>query len=340
MEAFPDRFARQVRFAPLGPEGQGRLERARVLLVGCGALGGVAAQILVRAGVGALRLVDRDVVEPSNLPRQVLFEDRHARAGTPKALAAAETLARSGGPTRIEALVAHVDARNLPELARDADLVLDGTDNLATRYLVNDECVRAGRPWVYAGVVGASGLVLAVVPGSGPCLRCLFPDPPPAGSLPTCATAGVLLPAVGAVASMQAGLALRLLASPADLAPALVELDAWEGTVRRLEAARDPDCPACVRRRFAFLESPPPRSAVVLCGRNAVQVFGEGRGVDLERLARHVEGVARDVRRAGAFLRFSVPEHRLTLFPDGRALVEGTEDADRARALYDRYVGA
>jgi adenylyltransferase/sulfurtransferase len=187
--------------------------------------------------------------------------------------------------------------------------------------------------------VAASGLALAVVPGRGPCLRCLFRDPPPAGTLATCDTAGVLLPAVGAVASMQAGLALRLLAAPEGLVPALVELDAWEGRARRVEAARDPDCPACARRSFPFLEQPPPRAALVLCGRNAVQVLGAGRGVDLERLARRVDGLAHEVRRAGAFLRFSVDGHRLTLFPDGRALVEGTEDADRALALYDRYVG-
>lgn len=338
-DPFPDRFERQARFAPLGGEGQERLARAHVLLVGCGALGGVAAQTLTRSGVGRLRIVDRDVVEPTNLPRQVLFEDRHASAGTPKAEAARETLARAGGPTRVEARVAHVDARNLPALAEGVDLVLDGTDNLATRYLLNDFCVREGLPWVYAGVVGAAGLVLAVVPGHGPCLRCLFPDPPPAGSLPTCDTAGVLLPAVGAVASVQAGLALRLLAAPEGLVPALVEIDAWEGRARRVEAARASDCPACGARRFPFLEAPAPRDALVMCGRNAVQVLGAGRGLDLERVAERLGALTHDLRRAGSFLRFSVDAHRLTLFPDGRALVEGTEDPGRARALYDRYVG-
>jgi len=179
----PHRFDRQERFAPLGPAGQARLERARVLVVGAGALGGVLAQNLVRAGVGTLVLADRDVVELTNLPRQVLFEDRHAAEATPKALAARETLARIGGPTVVEAHAVHVEASNLEQLAADADLILDGTDNLTTRYLINDFAVRSGVPWIYGGVVSSGGLVLAVRPGKSACLRCIFPDPPPPGTV-------------------------------------------------------------------------------------------------------------------------------------------------------------
>jgi adenylyltransferase/sulfurtransferase len=335
------RFDRQTRFAPLGPDGQARLGAARAVVVGCGATGGVLAQSLARAGVGTLVLVDRDVVELSNLPRQVLFDERHARDETPKALAAAETLARAGGPTRVEPVVAHLDGRNVRALCAGADVVLDGTDNLPTRYLLNDHAVATGVPWIYAGVVGAEGLVLAVLPGRGPCLRCLFPDPPPPGTLATCDTAGVILPAVGAVASLAAGLALRVLAGRADeLVPALVSVDAWGGAARTIAVARDPACPCCARGETPFLDAAPSRRPVVMCGRGAVQVVGVAAAPDLDALFERVRGVAADARRAGDILRFRVDEHRLTVFADGRALVEGTEDPDRARALYDRWVGA
>lgn len=339
-----ERFDRQVRFAPLGRRGQAGLVSSRVLVVGCGALGGVLAQTLFRSGVGELVLVDRDLVEWSNLPRQVLFDERHARAGTPKALAARQTLEHGGGPTRVEAHVAHVDARNLERLAEDCDLVLDGTDNLETRYLINDHCVERGVPWVYAGVVGSAGLVLPVRPGEGACLSCLFPEPPPDGVLPTCDTAGVLLPAVGAVASIAAGLALRLLGRPDDPPPsALVEVDTWNGAVRRLLAPRAPDCPTCVQRRFPWLHRPG-GDAIALCGRNTVQIpapeAGASPRVDLVALARRLPPDAAEARLHERMLRFSLDGCRLSVFPDGRALVEGTADVTRARTLFERALGA
>lgn len=337
-----DRFDRQVRFAPLGRAGQERLQSARVLVVGVGALGGAIAQALTRAGVGELVLVDRDVVEPTNLARQVLFDAEHARAGTPKALAAAETLARIGGPTRIQPHVAHVDALSLARLALGAVLLLDGTDNLATRYLLNDFAVSRGVPWIYAGVVGASGLVLPVLPGVGACLRCVFPDPPPPGVLATCESAGVIAPAVLAIGAIASGFALRILGGePSDpLEPALIEIDAWHGSVRRLVAPRSADCPACVRGEFPFLAAANARAPVVLCGRNSVQLPAPAVRPDLASLARRLEAVARDVQSTGVFLRFRVGAERVTVFGDGRALVEGTSDPSRARAVYDRFVGA
>jgi molybdopterin/thiamine biosynthesis adenylyltransferase len=341
----PARFDRQIRFAPLGRAGQERIESARVLIVGCGALGGSVAQTLARCGVGTLVLVDRDIVELTNLPRQVLFEERHAREGTPKVDAARETLARIGGPTRLETHAVHLEAENLPSLAAQADLILDGTDNLPTRYLLNDFSIQSRIPWIYAGVVGSGGLVLPVTPDAepaGPCLRCLFPEPPPPGSLDTCETAGVILPAVGSIASMQCGLALRWLATaPAErprLATPLLQLDAWTGDVLRIDVPRQPDCPCCVGRQFPFLDEPPTRSAVVLCGRNTVQVRGSQGRPDMRRVAAGLAGHARDVQQAGAMLRFEVEGLRVTLFPDGRALIEGTEDPGRARAVYDRYL--
>lgn len=339
MEPSSRRFERQTRFAPLGRAGQERLESARVLIVGCGALGGALAQSLSRSGVGELVLVDRDLVEESNLPRQVLFDENHAREATPKVLAAAQTLSRIGGPTRLVTHAVHFDEQNAEELAEGCALVLDGTDNLATRYLVNDLCVASARPWIYAGVVGAGGLVLPVLPGRGPCLRCLFPEPAPAGTLETCESAGVLQPAVALVAALEAGLALRILAADANLVPELFELDAWEPRLRTLSVTRDPECPCCARGEFPFLEDAAPHRAVRLCGRNTVQVRGARGGTDLARVEHALAGVARSVQRNELLLRFEVEEGRITLFPDGRALVEGTEDVGRALALYDRYVG-
>jgi len=338
--ATANRFDRQIRFAPLGRAGQERIEGARVLLVGCGALGGVLAQCLARAGVGELVLVDRDIVELTNLPRQVLFDDAHAAEGRPKALAARETLERMGGPTRVIPHAVHVDAGNLGELSRGCALVLDGTDNLETRYLVNDYAIESGTPWIYAGVVGGSGLVMPVLPGQGACLRCVFPEPPPPGTLPTCDSAGVILPAVGVVASMAAGLALRLLAEdPPTLEPGLIEMDVWNGEVRRLNAPRDPNCPACVRKDLRFLHHPAGGDAVRLCGRNTVQIPAGGRRPDLDAIATNLPDSVTDVVRSSVLLRFAVEDVRLTLFRDGRALIEGTDSPDRARAIYDRLVG-
>lgn len=347
MSTYERRFERQTRFARLGKEGQERLERARVLVVGCGALGGAIAQNLARSGVGELRLVDRDVVEESNLPRQVLFEERHARERVEKAVAARETLERVGGPTRVDARSEHVDADNVEHLVEGVDLVLDGTDNLETRYLLNDVCVDRGIPWIYGGVVGGNGLVLAVRPGLGPCLACVFPEAPPPGVLPTCETAGVIQPAVALVAALQSGLALRLLATApgADdgFVPRLLEVDAWDGRVRDLALARDPRCRVCrtdAPREHAHLHAPVVQRAVSLCGRNTVQVRGGRARPDLTRLAQGLRGVAADVRLQGNVLRFDVDEHRFTVFADGRALIQGSNDSDRALALYDRYVGS
>jgi adenylyltransferase/sulfurtransferase len=332
------RFERQVRFAPFGRTGQANLVSARVLVVGCGALGGVLAETFFRAGVGELVLVDRDVVELSNLPRQVLFSERHARAGTPKALAARETLEAIGGPTRIEAHVRHVEARNLELLAGEADLVLDGTDNLATRYLLNDFSVAHGVPWVYAGVVGSAGLVLPVLPGRSACLACVFPSPPPDGELPTCESAGVLLPAVGAVASFAAGLGLRLVARPELVfEPALLELDTWNGSVRRLSAPRDPECRVCARREFDWLHRAG-EEALALCGRNTVQIPARGARPALGLVARRLTG-AEDVQLSAELLRFRFEQCRVSLFSDGRGLVEGTSDVARAGALFARAFG-
>jgi adenylyltransferase/sulfurtransferase len=339
------RFDRQVRFASFGARGQERLGSASVLVVGCGALGGSLAMTLTRCGIGRIVLVDRDVVEPTNLPRQVLFDERHV--GRPKVAAAEEALARIGGPTRVETHAAHLGSDNVGELGRGADLLLDGTDNLATRYLLNDFAVERGIPWVYGGVVGAAGLVLPVVPGVTACLRCIFPEPAPPGSLPTCDTAGVILPAVSAIAALQSAAALRILASDASerasFEARLFDLDVWGFEANVLGAPRDPDCPCCGRREFEFLDAPAGGDAISLCGRNTVQVRPQrapGSRPDLARVAERLRGQARDLRHEGGLLVFAVEDARFTVFPDGRALIEGTSDLSRGRSLYDRYLGS
>ncbi len=339
------RFERQARFAPLGSQGQSRLEASSALIVGCGALGGSLALTLVRSGVGRVKLVDRDVIEESNLPRQVLFEPEDI--ARPKATVAKERLARVGGPTRIEASARHLDAELLRELADDVDLVLDGTDNLATRYLLNDYCVERGLPWIYGGVVGSSGLVLPVLPGSGACLRCLFPEPPPPGALPTCDTAGVLLSAVSAIAAFQSGAALRWLSGDSDararFVPRLVELDVWTLEAHSLCAPRDPSCPCCGAREFAFLDAASESDAVSLCGRNTVQVRArrlQRERVDLAELAARLQRASVAAVLRDGILRLQLGTISVSVFPDGRALFEGTSDLDTARALYDRWLGS
>ncbi|HPF15786.1 MAG: ThiF family adenylyltransferase [Planctomycetes bacterium] len=339
MTTTPDnRFDRQTRFAPFGTAGQAKLEQASVFLLGAGALGGVIAQSLVRSGVGRLVFADRDSVDWTNLPRQVLFEDRHAAASTPKAWAALEALERIGGPTRLEAHATHVDADNLVELSAGCDVLLDGSDNLETRYLLNDLAVKSDRPWVYAGVIGGGGLVMPIRPNVGPCLRCLFPEPPPPGTLETCDTSGVLMPAVGSVASLAAGMALRLLVDPAGTPLRLMEIDAWHGELRTLSIPRHPECPACGKRTFPFLEAPLSERTLTLCGRNTVQVRGQGVEVDLDAMARRLAQAASRVERLGPLLRAELDGHRVTLFRDGRALIEGTEDRGTALAIYDRFL--
>jgi len=284
-----------------------------------------------------LVIADRDQVDWTNLPRQVLFEDRHAEQSTPKVMAAMESLQRMGGPTRIEPHATHVDADNLAELAGDCDLILDGTDNLATRYLINDFCVSRGVPWIYAGVIGGNGLVMPGLPVRGACLRCLFPEPPPPGSMETCDTAGVLMPAVGTIASFASGLALRLLIQP-DVDTHLVEFDVWHGSTRQLSIPKHAQCPACAAGEFPYLNATLSERTLSLCGRNTIQVRGRGVELNLESLLAKLQLVDAHAVGLGPLVRAELEGHRVTIFRDGRALIEGTEDEGRALAIYDRYL--
>jgi molybdopterin/thiamine biosynthesis adenylyltransferase len=337
------RYSRQMLFAPLGREGQERLLRARVVLVGCGALGSVSADSLVRAGVGQLRIVDRDFLELNNLQRQVLFDEHDVAANLPKAEAAARKLRAVNSRVNVEAVIADLNADNAESLCERADLVLDGTDNLETRFLINDVAVKHDIPWVYGACVAAEGLMMAIVPGQTPCLRCLWDDAPPAGMMPTCDTVGVLGPLVHLVAGFQVLEALKLLSGrPEALHGRLITIDAWSGQTRSLnmQSARNAgDCPCCAQRSFEYLSGRKSGSVTTLCGRNAVQVLAPpGTRVDLAQLAGRLPlGLA--AAHNAWLLRFHADGCTVTVFPDGRAIVQGTPDAAVARSLLARYIG-
>ena len=336
-----ERYARQIIFPEIGYAGQARLLASRVTLVGCGALGTVIANVLARAGVGFLRIVDRDYVELSNLQRQVLFDEDDARDGAPKAVAAVAKLQRINSTIAYEAVVSDFGPDNAERLIRDVDLVLDGVDNFEVRYVVNDACVKLGKPWVYAAAIASYGVVMPIVPGQTACLRCIFADPPPAGSVDTCDTAGVLGPVPGVIANVASAEALKLLVGAADaISRGLLWIDCWFNTVQRTPIeAPVPDCPTCQQRHFEFLERDSAAPAATLCGRDAVQVRPTSPGeINLPALAGRLEAVG-EVRQNPHLVRLVVPPHELTIFRDGRAIVKGTSDPAVARGLYARYVG-
>jgi len=332
------RYSRQSRFAPLGPQGQERIRAAAVAVIGCGALGTVEAELLARAGVGRLRIIDRDFVEWSNLQRQFLFDESDADAGLPKAVAAARRLARVNSEVVIEPLVADLTPANIEDLLEGVELILDGTDNFEARFLVNDYAVSRGIPWIYAAAVGSYGLTMAIVPGRTACLRCVYPEPPQ-GSQPTCETEGVLAPVTACIASLACGNAFKILGCGSEsVNTRLTTVDIWSGEIRQTAAPeRDPECPCCAHRDFVHLTGQR-RSPISLCGRNAVQIHERFRPVDLADLARRLAPLA-TVRANDFAVRASIDPYELTVFPDGRAIIKGTTDPAVARSLYARYVG-
>jgi molybdopterin/thiamine biosynthesis adenylyltransferase len=336
------RYSRQERFSGIGPDGQQRLGEAHVVVVGCGALGSVLAEQMARAGVGRLTLVDRDFVEPSNLHRQSLFDEEDAAAGLPKAVAAEAHLRRLNSEIEIRGVIADLASDNVGELLEGATLVLDGTDNFETRFLVNDVCVREGIPWVYGACVGAYGLVMMVRPRVTPCLRCLLEEMPPPGSGPTCDTAGVVAPIVHVIAGIQAAEALKLLAGREEsLTRGLVTVDLWKGTFDVMDlSGRAPSCPSCTQGRYDYADVGATVGSAVLCGRDAVQVRPpRGTRVDLPELARRLSGLGR-VSANEYLVRMDTGEAEMVVFGDGRAIVRGTSDPARARSLYAKYVGS
>jgi adenylyltransferase/sulfurtransferase len=334
----PDRYSRQTRFAPFGDEGQARVAEATAVIIGCGALGTAQAALLARAGVGTLRLVDRDYVEESNLQRQVLFTEADATAGLPKAEAARRHLLEANSGVRVEAIVGDLNPRDAEDILDGAQVILDGTDNLETRYLINDYAVREGKPWIYGAAVGSYGISMPVLPDETACFRCVYPEPP-SGAQPTCETAGVLGPVTSVIGSLQAMEALKILSGhPESVRRKILTMDLWHGPVREISMpARDTDCPTCARREFPWLDGAF-RAPVSLCGRNAVQIHERRRPLDLEELADRLRA-AGTVRANEFALRFEEGGFDITFFRDGRAIIKGTTDPGVARAVYSRYIG-
>jgi molybdopterin/thiamine biosynthesis adenylyltransferase len=336
------RYARQTIFPDLGEAGQRRLLDSTVVLIGCGATGTVIANHLARSGVGRLRIVDRDFIELNNLQRQLLFDEQDIADGLPKAEAARRKLSRINSQIAVEGIVADVTADNILDLLAGADLAMDGADNFETRFLLNDACVRLGLPWIYTGVIASYGMTMTIRPGETACLRCLLDQLPAPGTAPTCDTAGVLAPAVAVVASIAAGEALKLLAGFGELnAGSLLNYDLLDNSLERFEVLQRPDCPTCGQRDFEFLHAQSGTRTATLCGRNAVQISVAGRpAVNLAELAQRLRqsGIAQ-VTANPYLLRAGLDGLELTLFPDGRAIIKGTEDESVARTIYARYVG-
>jgi adenylyltransferase/sulfurtransferase len=341
-----DRYSRQILFSGVGADGQARLRAARVVIVGCGALGCLQAETLARAGVGFLRLIDRDFIEASNLQRQVLFDEAAAAERLPKAVAAKRRLANVNSDVEIEAVVADVHADNIERLIADADLVLDGTDNFETRYLLNDACVKRGVPWIYGAAVGAFGLTMTVLPGVTPCLRCVFDEPPAPGVTPTCDTAGIILPAIAAVVAAQTAEALKLLSGRREkLRGTLLQIDLWENSYRNVKLAglrESGDCVCCRHRTFEFLDAGAAASALTLCGRNAVQIrparAESAPPLDLPAVAARLRAVG-DVKLTDHLILFRADGCEMTVFRDARAIIKGVGDPNIARSLYAKYLG-
>ncbi len=338
-----DRYSRQMRFYGIGEAGQRKLVHSHVTLCGCGALGTVLANALVRAGVGHLRLVDRDFIETSNLQRQVLFDEHDVSENLPKAEAAARKLGAINSSVHVEPVVTDIDRTNIVALCQDADVILDGTDNFEIRYLINDVAVKLGKPWVYGGSIGSHGQTMTIVPGETPCLRCVFEAAPAPGEAGTCETAGVLSPIVNIVASLQAAEAIKILTGQKDrISRDLVYVDVWENIQRRIKIAPllgKVDCPCCRRRRFEWLDGEHGAHTTSLCGRNAVQVaHRSATRLNFEDLARHLEPLG-EVSYNRFLLKFNADGFEFTVFPDGRAIIKGTSDVDKARTLYAKYIG-
>src|SRR5437763_630244 len=316
MEPALERYSRQMRFYGIGEAGQRKLLDARVTLCGCGALGTVLANVLVRAGVGHVRIIDRDFIETSNLQRQVLFDERDVAENLPKAEAAARKLAAINSSVHVEPIVTDIDRTNIVELCEDADLILDGTDNFEIRYLINDVAVLLKKPWVYGGCIGSHGQVMAILPGQTPCLRCVFEAAPAPGEAGTCETAGVLSPIVNIVASYQATEAFKILTGRHDrINRELIYIDIWENIQRRIKIAPllgKVDCPCCRRRRFEWLDGEQGSQTTSLCGRNAVQVAQRSATrLNFEDMARHLE-VMGEVSYNRFLLKFDAEGYQFT----------------------------
>jgi molybdopterin/thiamine biosynthesis adenylyltransferase len=339
MSQLDERYSRQILFPGIGAEGQQKLSDSRIAVVGCGATGSVLSSLLVRAGVGYVRIIDRDYIEPSNLQRQVLFDERDAAESLPKAIAAHRKLQQINSTVEVEPHVEDLTPGNCEDLLEDVDLLLDGTDNFETRYLLNDYAVREGRPWIYTAAVGSYGVTMNILPGESACLACVFPQSP-TGAIETCDTGGILNSAVNLIASMAVTEAMKfLVGARAAMRRTLFSFDAWHNDSSEIRADHPrSDCSVCQQRNFLYLAGRA-HPHISLCGRNSVQIHERHRPINFSeleaRLALHGE-----VRYTEYVLKFVRSPYELTLFPDGRAIIKGTTDTGIARSFYARFIGS
>lgn len=337
-----ERYSRQILFQEIGKAGQEKLLNSRVLIVGCGALGASLAEMLSRAGVGSLRIVDRDYVEYTNLQRQTLFNEEDAEHRTPKAAAAKRRIAEINSGIDVEAIVADVNNSNIESLIDGCDIVIDGTDNFQVRYLLNDACVKHKKTWIYGAAVSSYGTTMTIVPGETPCLRCIFEEMPDAGSAPTCDTAGVIMPIISSISAIQVAEAIKLLVGDtASLHRSLIQIDVWQNDWRKIKLAEpNKDCKCCGQNIYEFLDAETQEFSAVLCGRNAVQIAPAKRvDLDLDAFADKIKFVTA-VNQNEYLVRFTVDENEVTVFSDGRAIIKGTDDISTARSIYSRFVGS
>jgi molybdopterin/thiamine biosynthesis adenylyltransferase len=336
-----ERYSRQILFDGIGEAGQQRLLAARALIIGCGALGSAHAESLARAGVGKLRIADRDFVEASNLQRQIMFTEADAAERLPKAVAASQHIRQINSEVEVEAETVDVNQSNIERLIRDCDVVIDGTDNFSIRYLINDACVKHKTNWIYGAAVGSYGVTMTVRPHLTPCLRCMFEAPPPAASAPTCDTAGVIMPIISVVSAIQVSEALKLLTGQTDnLHGSLMQFDVWRNEWRKINPGPPaPECPTCALGRFETLDANNGDFAAVLCGRNAVQISPpQATRLNLPELAGKLRGLG-EVKVNDYLLRFRTGEFELTVFQDARSIIRGTDEITTARSLYAKFIG-
>ena len=330
-----NRYSRQILLPEIGPAGQRRLANCRVVVIGCGALGTYSLGFMARAGVGDITIVDRDVIDLSNLQRQSLFGEEDI--GRPKARVAEEKLRAINSEISIKGIVADVSSSNVQKFVRNATVVLDATDNMDTRFLVNDACVKEGIPWIYAGAVGVTGMVMDIVP-EGPCLRCVFHQLPQPGQLPTCDTVGIINTLPSAVAALESTEAFKIMLGK-EHSMGLLVIDLWQADLQKIKVKKDPKCEACGRRNFEFLQARKKKLVISLCGRNAVQI------VPIRELKEDLSGLKKKLSKLGkanivdGILRFETKSVELTIFPDGRTIVGGTTDLAEAKTLFSKYVG-
>ncbi|RMG04059.1 MAG: thiazole biosynthesis adenylyltransferase ThiF [Acidobacteria bacterium] len=336
-----ERYSRQILFTEIGEEGQKKLQTSKVLIVGCGALGSAQAEILTRAGVGHLRLVDRDFVEFSNLQRQSLFDETDARQKLPKTIAAKRKLEKINSNCMIEAIVADVNNSNIERLISDVDLVLDGTDNFQTRYLINDACVKHKKPWIYGAAVSSYGTTMTILPHKSACLRCVFEEIPSAASAPTCETVGIIQPIISIVVSIQVTEAIKIITDKLEkLHRSIIQIDVWNNQYRAIKIGQPQrDCICCGFEKYEFLSAEWRDFATVLCGRKAVQILPANQAfINLQQLAEKLKNIG-PIKQNEYLIRLNLGEYELTVFNDARAIIQGTDDISVARSIYSKYVG-